>query len=112
MMTGLDLWTAVAAAIACVCLGLRANMLKPGFASWCDAPTRVWASLLGVSLAAAITAISLFRGGAPATARESILMTALAIASAVMLLNLYRQSQRGLTSPDCPPEDAPPDAGL
>jgi len=92
-MIGLDLWTAVMSAVTCVCLGLRANMLKPGFSSWCSAPRVVWMSLLTLSLGAAITGLSIVRGGTPATAREAIVMTALAASALVMLVNLYRQTR-------------------
>lgn len=91
-MTGVDVVAAIAAGVSSVCLGLRAYMLKPTFASWCTAPGLVWGSLLVLSVACAISALSILRGGGPATAREALVLLALATSSAVMLRNLHRQA--------------------
>lgn len=91
-MTGVDIVAAIAAGMASVCLALRAYMLKPAFGSWCTAPSLVWGSLLVLSVACAISALSILRGGGHATAREALVLLALAGSSAVMLRNLHRQA--------------------
>lgn len=91
-MTGLDLTAIVAGTLASGWLALRAYMLKPAFQSWCSAPGRVWASLLALSVACAICALSILRGGGHATAREALLLIVLAITALVMLENLHRQA--------------------
>lgn len=92
MMPPIDIAAATAACAASAALGLRAYMLKPKFQDWCSAPTAVWVSLLVLSVVAAISALSILRGGAHATAREALLLIALAVTACVMLFNLTRQA--------------------
>lgn len=93
-MNGLDIWATAAYAIASVALGLRANMLKPHYGRWAQAPAAVWASIFVLSVAAGIGVLSLVwpRGASShATAREAMVATALAVAAVVLLINLHRQ---------------------
>ena len=91
-MTGVDAVAVLSAGVASVCLGLRAYMLKPTFGSWCTAPGLVWGSLLVLSVACAISALSILRGGGHATAREALVLLSLAVSSAILLRNLHKQT--------------------
>ncbi|MFZ0267750.1 hypothetical protein [Caulobacter sp.] len=90
-MTLIDLVGGVSAATAGSALALRAYMLKPKFGDWCSAPTRVWASLMALSVSCMIAALSIFGGRAPATAREALVLIVLAVTALVLLDNLNRQ---------------------
>lgn len=90
-MTLLDLWTAGAAGAAGLCLAVRANMLKPKFSSWSQAPDFVWLSVFLLSAVMFIVAATVWRGQA-AGWREAAICTGLAIYAAVLLVNLSRQT--------------------
>ncbi len=91
-LTVIDITAAIAGALASGWLAIRAYMLKPAHPAWCDAPARVWWSLLALSVASGISALSIVRGGGHATAREALVLVVLAVTSLVMLENLNRQA--------------------
>ncbi len=93
MITPLDLWAGIAAGVACVAMGLRANMLKPKFQRWRTPPTIVWVALLVCSAILGGASVSLLTGdaGIKGTAREAVVYTILAISALVLLWNLGRQ---------------------
>ena len=90
MMTALDIWAAIAAAIASVATGVRAEMLKPDAKSFFTAPPWIFLALTLLSLAFAIAAISV-AGATHATAREATVYSVSALVAVLMLVNLYRQ---------------------
>lgn len=89
-MTGMDFLAFASAATSCVCLGLRANMLKPKFATWRTARDAVWLSLAALSVVMLIVAVSILRG-ASASWREALVCAVLAWASVALLWNLWEQ---------------------
>jgi hypothetical protein len=91
-LTLIDIVAAIAGAAASGWLAIRAYMLKPAHPAWCDAPARVWWSLLGLSITAGISALSILRGGGHATAREALHLIMLGVTALVMLENLNRQA--------------------
>lgn len=90
-MTALDVYTVGAAGVSFLALALRGNMLKPEVKPWSSSRA---ASLviLAFSLIMAGEAITVFNHG-QATAREAMLVTAVAVVSLVMLVNLWAQRQ-------------------
>lgn len=86
----LDWWAAIAAAVAFLALVARANMLKPEVGKWVSAPKAVFLALaaLGAFMGAVVISIVTTDGATP---REAANLTAQAVVSAVMLINLTRQ---------------------
>lgn len=93
-LTLIDLWALLASVAACAFLALRSQMLRPSFKTLHDAPTLVWATLSGLAIVCAATAVSIWNGG-HATAREAVLMTALALSSGALFWNLLIQARTG-----------------
>ena len=92
MVDPTDLFTGGAAWVACVALGLRANLLKPQLATGVTAPTLVWVSLWILSATCGMAGLGLwFSPEMKPVAREMVVYTALAASSVVMLVNLIRQ---------------------
>jgi hypothetical protein len=93
IMDGLSLVAAMAAAVASVALGLRAQMLKPRLTSWPDAPACVaWATVgLSIVLGGYVVAIV---DGYRATTGEAAIALALAAYAVLLWLNLLRQVRR------------------
>ncbi len=91
-LTIVDAWAALAAATAGAFLALRSNMLKPGFAAWCDASAPVRLSLFILSVIMGGAVVSIVRGGG-ATPREAVWYSALAVVSVVMFANLVAQAR-------------------
>lgn len=90
LQTIIDTWAAIMAALACVALGVRANMLKPRFVSWNSAPPPVFLALAFQAIVAGCCAYQLLRGG-HANLREAAFYTAAAVVGWVLLWNLDRQ---------------------
>lgn len=90
----LSLFTAVAAAVASIAFGLRAQMLKPALTSWPDAPACVaWAAVaLSIVLGCYVVAVL---DGYRASTGEAAILTALAAYAVLLWLNLLRQVRRG-----------------
>lgn len=86
-MTSVDLWALVAAFVAFVSLGLRANMLKPHLATWKTAPDWVWVSVSFLSICFGAACVNIMNGG-HANVREAATYTAVAVASTALLVNL------------------------
>lgn len=103
-MTLMDIISASAGGLAFGWLAIRANMLKPGFDSWCSAPTLVWAALLLLAVTCGVVALSIVRTGVHATPREALLLVVLSVTSLVMLVNLHRQAPK----PSVPEEQPGP----
>lgn len=91
-MTLLDTWAVIAAAAASGFLAVRSQMLRPTFTSLQDAPALVYLALSGLAIVCGGCMVSIW-AGAHASPREALLLTALAIAAAVLFLNLRRQSK-------------------
>lgn len=89
-LTLVDQWTLAAAVLASAALALRSNMLRPAFRHLVDAPTLVWLSLSLLSIACAGFAWTIL-GGFHALPRDAAVMSALAVSSVVLLLNLRHQ---------------------
>lgn len=91
-------WAFLAAVVAAFALGLRSHMLRPEFHTLCDAPPLVWGALSFLGIVCAGYALTI-AGGYPASAREAVLLSALAIAAVVLFLNLRRQAHAGGSAP-------------
>jgi hypothetical protein len=89
MTAPLDLVCIAEAAIAALSLALRGNMLKPEARAWASSRA---ASLiiLALSITMAGVAIDVWKRHG-ATAREAVILTAIAGASVGMLIHLWRQ---------------------
>jgi hypothetical protein len=96
-LSSVDLWAAVASALAGGFLALRSNMLKPGFITWADAATPVRLALFLISVVLWGTCLSIVRGaliwGEHANAREAVVYTSLAVSAGVLFWNLHRQTR-------------------
>lgn len=92
-MSGVDLWAALAASVACASIAMRANMLKPQHRAWAQAPAAVWASLMLLAIGLGMAAVNIWTGG-QATAREALGYTVLAAVSLVLLRNVHREGVR------------------
>jgi hypothetical protein len=89
-MSALSILAVILAVVAAVTTGLRAQMLKPDFSPWPDAPRCVrWASF-GLSLVLATYAWAVIQGYR-ATTGEVAILAALAGYSALLWANLLRQ---------------------
>lgn len=85
-------WAAVAAFTASAALGFRANLLKPKAPDWHDAPARVWASMIALSVALAVLALWIVRTpGACVPPLVAVVLTVQAGEALIMLLNLVGQ---------------------
>lgn len=87
-----DLWAGIAAATASAALGLRANMLKRQYSSWCSAPFPVVLALVLASACHAGVVLRLIGGRAHASPHEALVYTGTAAAAVVLLVNLARQA--------------------
>ncbi len=98
-MDGTSLFAALAAAVASVFLGLRAQMLKPALTSWPDAPACVaWSTAaLSIVLGGYVVAVV---DGYRASSGEAAILTALAAYAALLWVNLLRQVRPGLRRDD------------
>lgn len=92
-----DVWAAVAAAVAAGALALRGNMLKPQIGSWAAAPRMVRVGLSLLSIALGMAAVTLF-GGGHATAREAMIYSVLAAVAVVMAWNLHRNGRARMSA--------------
>lgn len=93
-MDAISLLAAVASTVAMICLGLRANMLKPDMASWPDSPRCVrWASFF-LSVVFGGYASVLWFAGHKAPTEGAGLATAVAVYSVFLWINIVRQSKR------------------
>ncbi|MFN3585781.1 hypothetical protein [Phenylobacterium sp.] len=94
-MNVVDVWAAVAAAVAAAALALRGNMLKPDIGSWAAAPRMVRIGLSLLSIALGMAAVTLI-GGGHATAREAMIYTVLAAVAVVMAWNLHKNGRASI----------------
>lgn len=99
-MTAIDHWAAISAAIACLFLGLRAEVLKPGVAKFHTAPTPVVLALAILSIAMAAAVISIWWGEGHATLREAWVYTGIAVSAVILFWNVHRQ--RAVAPPPTP----------
>ncbi len=89
-MSALSILAVSLAVVAAVTTGLRAQMLKPDFSPWPDAPRCVrWASA-GLSIVLATYAWAVVQGYR-ATSGEVAILAALALYSVLLWANLLRQ---------------------
>lgn len=95
-MTGLDAAAAMAAFVASAGLGLRSEMLRGHFETWCTAPSLVRVALFALSVVMAIVGLSICRTGGVG-GREAGAYVGLAIAAVILVVNLYRH---GRTAPN------------
>jgi hypothetical protein len=90
-MTGIDQAAAIAAGVACLFLGLRAELLKPGVAKFHTAPTPVVLALGILSIAMAAAVVSIWWGGGHATVREAWVYGAIAVSAVILFWNVHHQ---------------------
>lgn len=90
----LSILAAGAAVVAAVTLGLRAQMLKPAFTPWPEAPRCVRWATFGLSAVLGAYAYSVVQGYRASTGEVAILL-ALAAYSSLLWVNLLRQVRRG-----------------
>lgn len=90
-MDAVTLAAGVSAAAAGAFLALRANMLKPEFSSWPEAPGCVRWATFALSVVFGGYAWAVFVGGRPATGMELAITAAMAVYAFLLWLNLYRQ---------------------
>lgn len=90
-MDPVTLMAGTSAAAAGAFLALRANMLKPEYASWPEAPRCVRWATFGLSVVFGGYATAVFIGGHGATGMEATLTAAMAGYAFLLWLNLYRQ---------------------
>ena len=93
-MSGLDVAAALAAFVASAGLGLRSEMLRSRFETWCTAPSLVRVALFALSVVMAIVGLSICRTGGVG-AREAGVYLGLAVVASILAVNLYRQRRSG-----------------
>lgn len=91
-MQTLDAYTVAVACVGAFALALRGNMLKPEVKPWSSSRAASVVTIL-LSIVMAGEAIDIWVHGG-ATQREAWLVTAVAISSVVMLVNLWVQRQQ------------------
>lgn len=99
-MTATDIIAVIAAGVACLFLGLRAELLKPAVAKFHTAPIGVVLALAILSIAMAAAVISIWWGGGHATVREAWVYSGIAVSAVILFWNVHRQrvpERRGKT---------------
>ncbi|WP_340644443.1 hypothetical protein [Phenylobacterium sp.] len=98
-MTAIDHWAAIAAGVACIFLGLRAELLKPTVAKFHTAPMLVVLALAILSIAMAAAVVSIWWGGGHATVREAWVYSGIAVSAVILFWNVHRQRAPSLQLP-------------